>query len=199
MTTAMSGGICSSLMRAEGTMDGHRQGAGNRNGCFIAGVTGPSVPVPDIAAPPGVEAHDMPVIAAMRIVDSDEPVADYHYVVGRRAARVLAAVDGIAAARQQVVLDNPVGLNAEILEQPDRVGLAAVDEDGIVPHRQECRFPAVGGDPIDMVTLAEARVMDVAVLDEPRLHLYARGGMPDVVAQDSRAGAVTIDVLYPDH
>src|SRR5262249_16605376 len=123
-----------------------------------------------------------------------EPVADDPDVVALRAAGFRAAVDAVAAACDQVVLDQLVRLDAEVLEQADRVGLVEVHEDGVVLDRERSGA-AVDRDAVDVVAGLEADAVDVVVRDEPGTDLDAGRGMPDVVADDLDAGSVAVDVL----
>lgn len=81
-----------------------------------------------------------------------------------RAAR-RTAVHGVVASRQQLVLDHSVGFLTKVLKQADRVGLAELVEDGVVPNGQGGRA-AVGGGPVDVVAADVPQVVDVVVLNQ---------------------------------
>src|SRR4029077_3213675 len=104
-------------------------GAGDRGFRAVPDIAGPDVPAP------AVEVRGRTELPAVGVVLTAEPVADDPDVVALRAARFRAAVDAVATARDQVVLDQLVGLDAEVLKQADGVGLVQVHEDGVVPDR----------------------------------------------------------------
>src|SRR5260370_32858217 len=97
----------------------------------------PCVLRPDVVGALRVEMGGASVIAASGVIQGADLVAGNHDVPRWRPAALLPGIDGIAAAREQVVGDAPVPLRAEILEQADRVGLAAVDQDRVVVDRQQ--------------------------------------------------------------
>src|SRR6266567_1696504 len=83
---------------------GKVRGSGCRD-CGAGAV--PEVAAPDVGAAGG-EVGDRPVQAALGEVGLAEAVVPDQHVAGR-VAQAVAAVDGIAAAGQQVVLDGLVG------------------------------------------------------------------------------------------
>jgi len=71
-------------------------------------------------------------------------------VGGQAELSAVASVDGVSAAGDQVVGDEPVGLVGEVLEQADGVGLVDLVEDRVVADRHH-GGAAVGGGAVDVV------------------------------------------------
>ena len=101
------------------------------------------------------------------VFDVGDPIdeAQPANVVALRAAGFRAAVDAVAAARDQVVLDQLVGLDAEVLEQADRIGLVMAVEHCVVADHQRGGGP-VGGGAVEVVAAGQAQVVDVVALDD---------------------------------
>src|SRR6185437_15577181 len=140
-----------------------------------------------------------PVIAAVSVVDRADVISGNYDLAGGRAAPLLAGVDRVTAAGQQVVGDPPVLLHAVVLEQADRVGLAAIDEDRVVTDRQRGDHSAVRRHAVRMVAGQEAGFVDVVAGDQSGLDLDPGFEPGDVVVEHPRPGRVAVDILDPGH
>src|SRR5580704_11261746 len=156
--------------------------------------------VPDVAGPgaagPGrVEVGDGAELAALGVVELAEPVAGDDDA-GRGVALAVAAVDGVAAAGQEVVLDGLVRHRRAGAGrvQADRVGLPQAVEDRVVFDGH--RLGAAGGD--DAVGVVAGDVpgaVNVVALDQPGRDLHGGPEQRDVVVLDDHSGRVAVHVV----
>ena len=108
--------------RAEGTACSLRSGDGGR-------VLVPDVAGPFIAGAGAVEVGQWAECSGLWVVDGGEPVVGDLDVVGLAVALVVAAVDGVDAAGEQVSGEESVGFHAEVVEQADAGGSGRVGKD----------------------------------------------------------------------
>src|SRR5450756_910198 len=158
----------------------------------------PDVAGPGVAVGSGADGRGGPVVAAAGVVEVGDAVPGDGDVGGDPPAGVGAAVDGVAAAGQEVIADGRVVLLAEVLEEGDGVGLAVWVEDGVVGDGEAGGVPGVARDAVDVVGAGVGEVVDVAVLDGALADLDAGRGVPDVIDVQDGAGGVDVDVLDAD-
>ena len=89
-------------------------------------------------------------------------------------------IDGVAAADEQIVLDQHVGVGAPVAGDHQRRGLGVVVDDGVVPDGD---IAGVDVDPVIVGAVGAEQVVDVVALDE------------GIVAHDIQAIHDALDVV----
>src|ERR1700684_3150827 len=159
--------------------------SGGGDGC-PGGV--PGVARPDVARRGGVEVGAGTVLAAGLVVELAEPVAPDDDV-GGGVAQGVPAVDGVAPAGQEVVLDGLVGYRHAGASgvQVDGVGLPLAVEDRIVLDGQRLGA-AVDVEAVGVISGDVAGVVNVISFHQPGRYLDGGLEVKDVVVLDDHPG-----------
>src|SRR5580658_6586152 len=170
-----------------------RRSRGRSGNGLVGGV--PEVVRPDVAGTGGVEVGDGTVLAAERVVELAEPVSLDDDVRSGVASRGT-AVDGVAPAREEVVLDDLVRhRDAGVYRvEVDGVSLRQAVEDRVVLDRQRLRAPA-DVDDVGVISGDVAGGVNVIALDQAGDYVYGGLEVGDVVVLDYYPRRVAVLII----